>query len=93
MTHSARRFDQDKENDHVTNTDGIEPGLTLRDIRFAVILENVLDSPNNIARVPNYRENRSTFRAVEWKSLLSKYPFLEPRYSSLSDIVGIHSKT
>lgn len=76
QTHSARRFEQDIENNRIA-TDGIEPGLTLRDIRFAVLLENLLDSPNNlIARVPDSREYRSTDRAVEWKILLSKHPFL-----------------
>ena len=79
QTHTTRGLD---ENDRVT-TDGIEPGLTLRDIRFAVQLENLLDSPNNlIARVPDSDSTnyRSTDRAVAWQELLSEYPFraLEP---------------
>lgn len=81
QTHSTRRLDGD---DSVT-TDGIEPGLTLRDIRFAVQLENLLDSPNNlIARVPDSTNLHSTDRAVAWKILLSKYPFLalEPTKSN-----------
>jgi len=72
QTHSARRFDQDIENDRVR----IEPGLTLRDIRFAVLLDNLLDSPDNlIARVPDSRESCSTDKAIAWKSLAS---LLEP---------------
>lgn len=75
QTHSARRFGQGIENDRVT-TDVIEPGLTLRDIRIAVLLENLLDSPNNlIARIPDSEECRSTDRAVAWQILLSQYPF------------------
>ena len=71
QTHSTRRLD---ENDRVT-TNGIEPGLTLRDIRFAVQLENLLHSPNNqIARVSD-STHYSTDRDVAWKNLLSEYPF------------------
>ena len=76
QTHSTRRLD---ENDRVT-TDGIEPGLTLRDIRFAVQLENLLDSPNNlIARVSDSTDY-PTDRDFAWNKLLSEYPFraLEP---------------
>ena len=76
QTHSARRFHQDTENDRVTTDGIIQPGLTLRDIRFAVLLENILNSPNNlIARVPDSREYHSTDRAVAWNILLSEYPF------------------
>jgi hypothetical protein len=72
QTHSTRRLD---ENDRVT-ADEIEPGITLRDIRFAVQLENLLDRPNNlIARVADSTNYHSTDRAVAWKELLSKYPF------------------
>jgi hypothetical protein len=73
QTHSARRLDdQDIENDGVTTGSRIEPGLTLRDIRFAVLLENVLDSPDNlIARFPDSREYSSADRAFVWKSLHS----------------------
>ena len=72
QTHSTRRLD---ENDRVT-ADEIEPGITLRDIRFAVQLENLLDSPNNqIARVLDCTNYHSTDRGVAWNELLSKYPF------------------
>ena len=75
QTHSAKRFDQDIGTDCAT-TDGIEPGLTLRDIRIAVLLENLLDSPNNlIGRIPDSEEHRSADRAVAWQTLLSQYPF------------------
>ena len=76
QTHSSRRLD---ENERVT-TDGIEPGLTLRDIRFAVQLENLLDSPNNlIARISDSTDY-PTDRDFAWNKLLSEYPFraLEP---------------
>ena len=75
QTHAAIRLD---ENDRAT-TDVIEPGLTLRDIRFAVLLENLLD--NLIARVPDPID---TDRDVAWKELLLKYPFraLEPTQSN-----------
>lgn len=78
QTHSARRFDDqdDIKNDCVTTGGSIEPGLTLRDIRFAVLLENLLDSPNNlIARVPDSRVYCSSDRAIAWRSLPS---LLEP---------------
>ena len=75
QTHSARKLNQDKESDRVT-TDRIEPGLTLRDIRIAVLLENLLDSPYNlIARIHDSEEYRSADRAVAWQILLSQYPF------------------
>jgi hypothetical protein len=76
QTHWAtRRIDQGIESDRVT-TDGIEPGLTLRDIRIAVLLENLLDSPGNlIARIPYHKEHRSIDKADAWYHLLSQYPF------------------
>jgi hypothetical protein len=75
QTHSARRFDQIIESDPV-NTDGVKPGLTLRDIRIAVLLENLLDSPNNlIARIPDSDQYCNSDRAAAWQSLLSQYPF------------------
>lgn len=76
QTHSARRFNQTIESNPDT-TDGVEPGLTLRDIRIAVLLENLLDSPNNlIARVPDAEESCSTDTAAAWQILLSQYPFM-----------------
>ncbi|KAF8800238.1 hypothetical protein BYT27DRAFT_7200422 [Phlegmacium glaucopus] len=75
QTHSSRRFDQNTETDHVT-TDVIEPGLTLRDIRIAVLLENLLDDTKNlIARVPDSEEHCDADRAAAWQILLSQYPF------------------
>jgi hypothetical protein len=82
QTHSTRRLD---ENDRVT-TDEIEPGLTLRDIRFAVQLEKLLDSPNNlIARVSDSTDY-PTDRDFAWNKLVSEYPFrdLEPTETSTS---------
>ena len=76
QTHSSRRFDQNVESNRVI-TDGIEPGLTLRDIRIAGLLENLLDSPSNlIARIPDSEAHFGTDdRAVAWQTLLSQYPF------------------
>ena len=78
QTHVSRRFDQNVESDRII-TDGIEPGLTLRDIRIAVLLENLLDSPSNlIARVPDSDDRGSTDRAATaWQVLLSQYPFTD----------------
>jgi hypothetical protein len=74
QTHSVKRFDKDVKNNGVTtDSDRIEPepGLTLRDIRFAVLLEYIVDNPRNkIHRFPDSRERRSTDRAIEWNNLL-----------------------
>lgn len=75
QTHSSRRFGPNLETDRV-RTDVIEQGLTLRDIRIAVLLENLLDDANNlIARVPDFEEDCSTDRAAAWQILLSQYPY------------------
>jgi len=70
QTHSSRRFDQNLQ------IDVIEPGLSLRDIRIAVLIENLLDNPNNlIARVLDESEEYcDTDRAAAWQILLSQYP-------------------
>ncbi|KAF8811913.1 hypothetical protein BYT27DRAFT_7183389 [Phlegmacium glaucopus] len=47
QTHSFIKFVQNIETNHFT-TDVIEPALTLRDIRIAVLLENLLDDTNNL---------------------------------------------
>lgn len=74
QTHSSRRFDQNVEGDRVTAGE-IEAGLTLRDIRIAVLLENLLDDANNlITRVPDSEERCGTDRAAAWQNLLSQYP-------------------
>ena len=79
QTHSSRRFDTDIERDRVTTTHWTQPGLTLRDIRIAVLLENLFDSSDNhIARIYDLEEQHDSIdRTAKWENLLSQYPFTD----------------
>ncbi|KAF8894324.1 hypothetical protein CPB84DRAFT_1782794 [Gymnopilus junonius] len=69
QTHSARKS---PELEAVNST---EPGITLRDIRFAVLLEKVVENTNILFSGQESQNSSDIVQSSTWKELLSQYPW------------------
>ncbi|KDR67579.1 hypothetical protein GALMADRAFT_258261 [Galerina marginata CBS 339.88] len=80
QTHSARKFDL-SESSEVATDYSTEPGITLRDIRLAVLLENfardskLVFSPPAGTNEHDAATNLSRFEKDSWEDILSRYPW------------------